>query len=283
MKPCISQVTTLNGPFEADLDAYSRCGWPAVELWLTKLEQHLEQSSPAAVRQALADRGLVAPAASSQGGLLLTSGAERAAHWDHYRRRLALLQELGVGTLVVVPDFDVHPSGLDLGRAVDSLAEAAELAGLHGVRLALEFPRTARFCASLDTAVALVAQTDSPHLGVCLDLFHYYTGPSKFEDLGFLTPGLLAWVQISDLSGTPRELAGDGDRIFPGDGDFQIEPILKHLATIGYDGYVSLELMNPLLWDIPADRVAEMALRAVQRCLQAVQAMEPDANATPEA
>ena len=35
MKPCISQATTLSTPFEADLDAYGRAGWPAVELWLT--------------------------------------------------------------------------------------------------------------------------------------------------------------------------------------------------------------------------------------------------------
>ncbi len=277
MTPCISQVTTLNGPFEADLDAYSRSGWTAVELWLTKLEQHLATSTPAEVRQALADRGLVAAAAASQGGLLLTAGAERAAHWDHFRRRLALLQELGVGTLIVVPDFETSPGGADLGRAVDSLAEASEVSGRHGVRLALEFSRSARFCSSLDTALALVAQVGSPHLGVCLDLFHYYTGPSKFEDLGYLTSESLAWVQVCDLSGVPRELASDSDRIFPGDGDFQLEPILRHLAAIGYAGPVSLELMNPQLWSIPADRVAEIGFRALERCLQAVQ---PPAAAT---
>ena len=42
MTPCISQVTTLRTPFEADIPAYARVGWPAVELWLTKLETFLE-------------------------------------------------------------------------------------------------------------------------------------------------------------------------------------------------------------------------------------------------
>ena len=32
MKPCISQATTLSTPFEADVSAYARGGWTAVEL-----------------------------------------------------------------------------------------------------------------------------------------------------------------------------------------------------------------------------------------------------------
>jgi len=267
MRPCISQATTLNGGFEDDLDAYARAGWTAVEFWLTKLEQVLESRPVDDVKTMLADRGLVAPAASFQGGLLLSEGDRRAVHWDHYRRRLEILATLGVGTLILVPDFPRKPGEDDLRRALGSLAEAAELAGGSGVRLALEFQKSAKFCASLDTAVAIVAQVGSPSLGLCLDLFHYYCGPSKFEDLGYLSAENLAWVQISDLTGVPRELAGDSDRILPGDGDFQLDPILNHLAAIGYDGFVSLEVLNPSLWNIPPDRVVDIALRATERAL----------------
>ncbi len=68
-----------------------------------------------------------------------------------------------------------------------SLAEAGELAGRHQVRLALEFQKSARFCACLDTTLALIGQSGADNVGACLDLFHYYTGPSKFEDLAFLS------------------------------------------------------------------------------------------------
>jgi len=267
MKACINQVTTLSTPFEADLSAYARGGWTAVELWLTKLETFLEGHPLAEARALLAENGLEAVGAAMQGGLLLSRGGERAAHWDHFRRRLAILQELAVPTLVVGADVGGEPSAEDYGRAAEALAEAAELAGRHGVRLALEFQKTSRFCASLDTALALVAQAGVAGLGVCLDLFHFYTGPSKADDLAYLAPGNLAWVQVCDLSGTPRELAGDADRILPGDGDFLIDPILAHLAGIGYDGYVSLEVLNPQLWGIPADRVADAGFQATSRLL----------------
>ena len=85
--------------------------------------------------------------------------------------------------------------------------------------------------------------------------------------MAYLSRDNLAWVQICDLSGTPRELATDSDRILPGEGDFQIGPILDHLGRIGYDGYVSLEVLNPQLWRVPADRVADLGYRAVCRVL----------------
>src|SRR5690606_30996982 len=107
----------------------------------------------------------------------------------------------------------------------------------------------------LDTALDLVARCGEPNVGVNLDVFHYYTGPSKPEDLERLTPTNLAHVQVCDLAGVPRELATDADRILPGEGDFRFAPIVEHLRRIGYDGWVSLELMNPVLWQVSAAQV----------------------------
>jgi len=152
MTPCLSQATTLATPFEADVATYGDAGWPALELWLTKLETFLESHEIGEARTRLADAGVRGVAAAVQGGLLLSSGAERAEHWDHFRRRLAWLEALGVPVLVVGPDFHGAIAEGEISRAAASLAEAAELASRHGVRLALEFQRGQRFCASLDSA-----------------------------------------------------------------------------------------------------------------------------------
>jgi 2-keto-myo-inositol isomerase len=267
MKPCISQATTLSTPFADDVDAYARGGCQAVEVWLTKLEQHLERSSVPDTRKLLADRGVTAAAAAYQGGLLLSQGDARQAHLDHFRHRLDLCEALSIPTLVLAPDFAERPEAASLGRALDGLREAAQWAGGAGVRLALEFRGSDRLCASLPTALALAGGCGEPNVGVCLDVFHYYTGPSKFEDLSLLTPVLLAHVQVSDLPGVPRELASDGDRVLPGDGDFLLGPIVQHLRAIGYDGWVSLELMNPTIWQLKAHQVAEVGFASLQRLL----------------
>jgi sugar phosphate isomerase/epimerase len=268
MKPCISQATTLKNAFEADAAVFSRNGWIAVEIWLTKLESFLEGHAPREARAVFESHGIKPVAAAAQGGLLLSRGAERHIHWSDLRRRLELLSELGVSTLIVTPDFVSHVSRDDYSRAAAALGEAAALAATFGVRIALEFQKASALCSCLETAMALIAEAgEAGGAGVCLDVFHYYTGPSKLEDLAYLSRANLAWVQVCDLSGTPRELAGDRDRILPGDGDFQLAPIVEQLGRIGYDGYVSLEVLNPRLWEVDSDRVADLGRRALSRVL----------------
>ena len=42
--------------------------------------------------------------AAYQGGLLLSQGEQRQAHYDHFRRRLDLCQAFAIPTLLVVAD-----------------------------------------------------------------------------------------------------------------------------------------------------------------------------------
>jgi 2-keto-myo-inositol isomerase len=267
MKPCISEATTLPQTFAADVIAYTEAGFEAMEVWLTKLETHLETHSGADTVKLLEDRRLTLAAAAYQGGLLLSQGEQRRAHYDHFQRRLELCALFAIPTLLVVADFVEAVDRTALERAVVSLAQAGQMAAGFGVRLALEFRGKATFCASLDTAVALVAQCGRPNVGVCLDVFHYQTGPSKPDDLALLTRENLAHVQLCDLAGVPRELATDADRVLPGDGDIRLEPVMERLRAISYDGWVSLELMNPTLWQVKPASVAEVGLAALRRFL----------------
>lgn len=267
MRPCISQATTLPASFADDVQAYADGGCTATEVWLTKLEKHLETHSAADTRKLLDDRQMTLAAASYQGGLLLSQGEQRKAHYDHFKRRLDLCQGFGIPTLLVVADFVEHVTPTELERAVVSLKQAAQWAAGFNVRLALEFRGSATFCSSLDTALSLVAACGEPNVGVNLDVFHYYTGPSKFDDLAGLTPANLAFVQVSDVAGVPRELATDADRVFPGEGDFRLDPIVQHLRRMGYDGYVSLEMMNPTVWQAKPSQVAELGWSALRRLL----------------
>jgi 4-hydroxyphenylpyruvate dioxygenase len=253
--------------FEQDVLAYSEGGCPAMEVWLTKLETHLQSHTPAQTRQLLDERNMTLAVASVQGGLLLSQGEQRKAHFEHFRRRLDLCQGFGIKTMTLTADFVDNLDQTALERAVVSLAEAGNWAQTFEVRLALEFRAKASFCASLDTALALVRASGQPNVGVCLDLFHYYTGPSKFEDLDQLTPDNLFHVQLCDLAGVPRESATDRDRILPGEGDFRIKPILAKLKEIGYTEYVSLEVLNPELWQVKPAHLAELGYNAIQRLL----------------
>src|SRR5262245_7048062 len=162
MLPAISQVCTLHAPFEADVADYAAGACRATEIWLGKLETYLDRHSLEDAKRLLAEHEMAAPVASYQGGLLDSQGDARPEHWDHFAKRLALCRELGIGTLVVAADVAApahvgripNPSGLAgevngrignpsyapmIDRVKVSLAQAAEQAERHGMRLALEF------------------------------------------------------------------------------------------------------------------------------------------------
>ncbi len=270
MLPAISQLCTLNSPFEADVADYAAGACRTTEVWLGKLETYLEGHSLDDARRLLAEHEMAVPVASYQGGLLDSQGDARREHWQHFSRRLELCRELGIGTLVVAADvgrIDNPSYGQLIDRVKVSLAQAAEQAGRHGVRLALEFQARSALGNNLQTAAALVEEIGSPQLGICLDAFHFATGPSKTEDLGYLTADNLFHVQLCDLAGVPRELATDADRILPGDGDLPLGPLVDHLRAIGYAGCVSLELMNPTLWQVPPRQFGEIAITALRKVL----------------
>ena len=267
MKPALAQVSTLSAPFEVDVEDYAAGKCPAIDVWLGKLETYLDTHTTDDVRRLLDSHEVAAPVASFQGGLFTSQRDARTEHWEHFHRRLALCEQLGIGTLVVAADVAGPITRQEIQGVSDSLAQAADLAAEHAVQLALEFQARAAFCNNLQTAAALVEQVDRPQLGICLDAFHYCVGPSKPEDLALLTTANLLHVQLCDLSGTPRELATDADRILPGDGDLPLEPLIARLRAISYEGHVSVELMNPQIWQVAPRSFGEIAMTALRKIL----------------
>jgi 4-hydroxyphenylpyruvate dioxygenase len=267
MIPALAQVCSLPAPFPQDVSDYAAGRCQAVELWLTKLETYTSKHSAAEARRILADLGLAPAAAGFQGGLLDSQGAARKEAWDLFRGRLDLCAELGVATIVVACDVAELLSRETIERVRVSLTQVAQQCEQRKVRAALEFQARSALGNNLQTAAALVSQAASPWLGLCLDAFHFYVGPSKLEDLQLITRENLFHVQFCDLADIPRELASDSDRILPGDGDIPLAPIVQRLREIDYAGYVSLELYNPRLWQTPARQFGEIGLTALRAAL----------------
>ena len=144
MRACISEATTLPQTFADDVATYAAGGCPAMEVWLTKLEQHLEKHSAEDTRRLLDEHGMTLAAASYQGGLLLSQGEQRRAHFDHFRRRLDLCQRFAIPTLLLTADFVGAVDQTALERAVISLKQAAQWA-------AIATPRAVAITSSMTT------------------------------------------------------------------------------------------------------------------------------------
>lgn len=265
--PCLSQVCSLASPLETTLADYSAGKCTAVELWLTSVEDYIREKSVGALRDTLHSQRMTVPAAAFQGGLLSSQGERRAEAWRLLLSRLDLCRDLSIPTIIVAGDVSPPLTQETIGRVQLSLRQAAEEGAQRGVRIALEFQANAVFGNNLQTAVALIEEVNSPWLGICLDAYHWFTGPSKSEDLNYLTAANLFHVQFCDLADVPRELASDSQRIVAGDGDIPLSLIVAHLRQIGYQHAVSLELLNPQIWPIPPLQFGEIGLTALRKVL----------------
>ncbi len=88
---------------------------------------------------------------------------------------------------------------------------------------------------------------ESAHSDACtvLDVFHVYRGGSDFAGLRMFNGSALHVFHVNDYpADPPREKATDGDRVYPGDGVAPITQILRDLRSIGFRGFLSLELFN---------------------------------------
>lgn len=265
MKACVSQACTMASSFQEDVEGFARAGCQAMEAWLTKLEKHVEKNSLESTRKLLADHSITLTAGSYQGGLLQSAGEQRQTHIDHFRQRLDLCQGLGIPLVLLCADLSGRMNQEIIQSAVAGLTQAAQWAEAYSTAIALEFRSTSAFCNNLQSALAMVNACGMENLGVNLDLFHFFTGPSKTEDLVNIPTSKIFFVQASDLAGVPRELATDADRIFPGEGEFPLTAVFETLKKKEYHGWVSFESFNPVLSQASPEQIAELGLKSIQR------------------
>jgi sugar phosphate isomerase/epimerase len=185
----------------------------------------------------------------------LMVGAETAdavAQAETIAAYAAVLRPEWVLTNVVSePDDDV----------VRAIARCADIIGDAGAGLAIEYlpwtpvPGTR---AALDVA----ARAGSDRVGVLLDVWHHFRGPDTWADLEAVPLEAIAYVQFSDALPVESDdvLAETlARRVFPGDGEFDLEGWCERVRAKGFDGVVSVEVLNEALRDLDP---AEFARRA---------------------
>lgn len=223
-------------PLTETLARLARWGYDGVELASEPRTTDVETT-----RRQLAEHGI-----ECAGTLALFLGGRDLLHEDSYIREagltylletITLTAELG-GSFVTIPGTvgKVTPSAapeVEWSWLVDALSVARDHAATAGVRLAIE-PLN-RFETHLinraDQALALAA-TVGGDTGVCLDIFHMCIEEADWAAAIRETGSLLANFHVAE-----------NNRMPPGQGSVDWERLLRELAGIGYDGWLSVEFM----------------------------------------
>ncbi len=183
---------------------------------------------------------------------------------DRFDFRAAMEGYAKAGIKAVEPALTKNTED-DYKRAADNLREAGEIARPFGVSIMLEFSRMSRFVGSLPTALQLVRAADHPHVRVMIDTYHFWGGISKFEDLELLRDGELHHLHFEDVpADPPREIQGQPNRVYPGEGIAPLRRIVELLKRKKYAGAASLEMFNPAIQSMDPYEVAKRARAAIE-------------------
>jgi len=256
------------GPFlySGELDDCCRraaeAGFDAVEL-LMRAADAIDRGT---LRRTLAAHRLKLSGLSTGGGFLVhrlqlcSPDAEmRRAARSFAESIIDLAGEFGGFSIVGVLKGTVAPGDdrdAAKSRLRGELAALGERAGRHGTSVMVEMLNRyeSNWFNRLDEGVELLRSVASPHVRLLADLFHMN-------------------IEEADIAGALRDAAGfvghvhlaDSNRRAPGAGHLDFAAVGAALGQIGYDGYVTAEILP---WPDPAE-AARRTLEVFRRDIRA--------------
>ena len=234
-------VTEENFPVIEKLKA---AGYDGVEIPIFDVSNpgHFKQ-----IGQVLKDNGLECTAVT----VLPDEAHNATSAIDHLKRVIECGHNAGVQTLCgpyyqVLGNFTgMYPSEAELDGAAGVHRAIAPIAQDAGIKCAIEALNRfeAHLLNTMEQAASYVKRVDHPNFGTMYDTFHANIEekcPIGAIDTVFAS-GKLNHVHISE-----------NDRGTPGRGHIDIKKAIKHLKSIGYDGWMTIEAFGGALPDLAA-------------------------------
>ena len=137
-------------------------------------------------------------------------------------------------------------------RVRDEFARCAQIIGEAGARLAVEYlPWTP--VATAGAALDLVQSVPETGAKVLPDVWHHFRGTDDWDALDAIPLDAVAYVQFSDALPMASEDIVDetvSRRVFPGEGEFDLQAYCDHMRAKGFDGVVSVEVLSAAMRDM---------------------------------
>lgn len=248
MRIALNGATIMRAPLADDIAIAAACGFSALEVWAGKLPGYLAGRPLTALAAQLRDAGVVPWCINSMEDITYRDADGRRALLAATREMAAVARAIGAPAIVVVPGR--LPEEADRGVVDEAAAVLREMAAVAGeTGLAFEFlGKPGCAVPTLDLAIETVERVDRPNVGMVVDLFHFYAGGSRMEDIGRVPVEKLFVVHLNGCEDLPRDQLADAHRLYPGEGVLPGAAILSALRERGFDGVASVEIFRPEYW-----------------------------------
>lgn len=287
MKLSYNEATSMGCPdssLENDIRACAAAGFELLEFRFDKLDPYLAEHSPEELVALLKDCG-IRPVAYNALYLypeLYTDGDDlaRRAEIEHRLELAASLSStLGAYNIVVVVPLRQEKSlgPWDLpweyirNNCIRILRKLSDYCRPYGIRLALETVGNSMSAVrTVEKTLEIIALTDRENVGFAADPYNIfqYDKSNDFSALANVPPEKLFVVHINNADDVPLEKITQSDRCFCNRGVIDLQAYLDTIATLGYDGPVSIELVRPEYWSHSTGWVVSEAYRTTRKVLE---------------
>ena len=241
----LHQFTSAAAGYRASLEGWSKAGIRHVEPVAPLLDEFLKTETLASAKRVLTDNGLTIVCGAAGVMNLWEPNPAFETNLEAFRQRCEQFAALGAPIVYSPCVTSAKFTREDYPKSLDNIRRVADVARQFRLKVAAEFVRNSTFLASLPTALRLHREAAHPHFGIVFDCYHFWSGPSRLEDMDSIRPGEILHAHLNDTPDMPRELLDLQSRVAPGDGVAPLATILRKLAARGYSGPITVELFWP--------------------------------------
>jgi len=260
---CMHGATSNGFDFRTTMEGWARAGITAAEPDLPIARTFEEANGSGSARRLMDDLGIRAVSSTNQ-LFLEESGPRRPQAIEDLKWKVELAEALGADRLVIPSAANAAHTMDDYEEVHANLHEAAEIAKPHNIALMVEFTRLSTLISTVRASLDVVRSVNHPNLKFMIDVYHFWAGMSKFEDLDLIEQGEIHHVHFEDTPALPHlEVTERKDRAYPGEGVAPLQRIVDKLAEKGYSRALSLELFDPEVQNTDPEAVARKGIETI--------------------
>ncbi|MGA8904619.1 MAG: sugar phosphate isomerase/epimerase family protein [Candidatus Bathyarchaeia archaeon] len=246
----MNQDTLRTTPTEAFLRISKQAGFGAVEFTMDKIEAALENGTVAGIKALVQEQGIETVSINGPENFNLLGKREFSELLNRTGKVVDTANQLNCNLLIPVPSPARKSMSTEdtISQTADALEELADYCG-NNIKLGLEFLGM-RECSinNLQAAIETIKQVGRANVGLVLDSFHMHISDSRFSDISQLKRDQVFLAHVNDSERGEKNKLTDANRLYPGEGDIDLTVFTTSLKNIGYDGFLSLELLRPEYW-----------------------------------
>ena len=245
-------ATSMKSELQTDVAVSAASGYAGLEIWTNKLEPYLQTHSLSDLKvlfQAHKLKPLTLNSLESVG----FRGAGFASVKAHCVQLCQVAQAIGSPAIAVIPGpkptWDT-PWEAVVDEHVRALRSLADIAESYGVQLAFEFIGYSGYSVRTPRgAWEIIQAAGRDNIGLVFDIAHFTIGGADLGEIDLLGPDRILGFHLDDVENITREAYTEANRVLPGLGIAKTQEICSSLATIGYDGFCTVELFRPEYWE----------------------------------